>query len=474
MKFSYKLIISCMLSSSVIFSLGASLMIYQNHEHLLSTTLEEKTNAHMLQTFSLESKLIQDTKSFETAYGEDENSMSQKATYYVKQYASLAQPPTTFYILQNEQENLIYTNAPQAILNDILENQTKQALWKRNDQTYTISSSTLLVANRTYHFYSISNITAIFKERTRQYQSFLLIDGCMLIISFLIVYLISTYLTKPIQRLHDASIRIASGHYKERTNIHTNDEIGALSISFDEMAEATEATIEELKQVAAAKEEFMGSFSHEIKTPMTAIIGFADMLRTYDCDEQTKQEAASYIYSESKRLEHLSSTLMELLSLSNTQPAFTSVDIHDLQEQLIKHYQGRNQVDQLQLQLTPAFLYGNEALLFTMLRNLIDNAFKATETKEAIELIGTLEHDLYLLCVKDHGIGMSDEVIAKVEQPFYMADQSRSRSHGGAGLGLSIVKRICELHHTTLSISSTQNQGTTIYIRLEVAQDETH
>lgn len=472
MKFSYKLIASCLISTSVIFSLGASLMIYQNHEHLLTTTLKEKENAHILRTFSLESKLIQDAKAFDTNYGENEEVMDQRATYYVKQYASLSPLTPTSYILQKEQGILLFASAEQEVMDRIKQQKPLDTLWKTSNHIYATSISTILVANRTYTFYTLTEISPIYEERTRQYQSFLFIDVCMLVISFFLLYIISTYLTKPIKRLHDASKRIASGHYEERCSIKTNDEIGALSISFDEMAEATETTIKQLKESLASKEEFMGSFSHEIKTPMTAIIGFADMLRTYDCDSQTKKEAISYIYNESKRLEQLSQTLMELLSLSHEPPELTQVSMHALSEKLIMHYKGLGSLKQLQIAFESATVYGNEALLFTLLRNLIDNALKATPANETITIASSIEGSHYTISIIDHGIGMSEEELSKAQQPFYMADQSRARHQGGAGLGLSIVTRICEYHHCELQITSKKHVGTTVCFTLEVISDE--
>lgn len=472
MKFSYKLVASCSMTIAIIFSLGASLMIYQNHAHLLAATMQEKESSHLVQSYSLESKLIQDAQKQATSYGENTEKMNAQAVYYVKQFASLQYAKQAQYLLYDEENKLLYTSTDASLSKKSSEEQRLDSLFTYQERTYAAYTSSIMVANHTYTFCTLSDISSLYEERTRQYQSFVIIDLCMLGISFLLLYGISTYLTRPIKRLHHASQRIASGHYEDRTQIYTNDEIGELSKSFDEMAQATQGTIEQLKQSSAAKEEFMGSFSHEIKTPMTAILGFADMLRTYDCDEQTRKEASSYIYREAKRLESLSHTLMELLSLSNQPPQLHKQSIEVLCHHLKQHYEGAKKLTRLRFTMEDAIIDTNDDLFFTLMRNLIDNALKASHKEQMVTITGCIQDTHYHICIQDEGIGMSEEDIAKVEQPFYMADRSRSRSEGGAGLGLSIVKRICELHHTKLMIESTLGKGTRISFVLEVIQNE--
>lgn len=473
MKFSYKLVVSCSMTIAIIFSLGASMMIYQNHAHLLSTTMQEKENSHLLQSFSLESKLIQDAQKYTTSFGEDKETMQERAIYYVKQFSSLQYPKHAQYILLDEANHPLYSSVD-PILSEQVKQQNFEPLLSYKQQKFALYSSSIMVANQTYTLCTLSDISHIYEERTRQYHSFLIIDSLMLFISLLLLYGISTYLTKPIKRLHHASQRIAGGHYEERTQINTNDEIGELSKSFDEMAQATQETIEELQATSAAKEEFMGSFSHEIKTPMTAILGFADMLRTYDCDEVMRKEAADYIYHESKRLESLSHTLMELLALSNQPPTFHTQRIDILLQQLKQHYQENDQHPQLVFSMENAFVRTNDDLFFTLMRNLIDNARKASGKDQIVTIKGEIQANQYHIIVQDEGIGMCPEDIEKVEQPFYMADRSRSRKEGGAGLGLSIVKKICEAHNTTLHIQSTLQEGTSVSFYLEVIRDEVY
>ena len=120
------------------------------------------------------------------------------------------------------------------------------------------------------------------------------------------------------------------------------------------------------------------------------------------------------------------------------------------------------------------FLYAVcvEELLFSALRNLIDNAIKASDAAQEILVKGELCGKSYRISVTDHGIGMREEDIQQASQPFYMADKSRARQQGGAGLGLSIVKRICDLHGSPLLITSKLHEGTVVAMLLEVVDHE--
>ncbi|MFR6487349.1 MAG: sensor histidine kinase [Clostridium sp.] len=126
----------------------------------------------------------------------------------------------------------------------------------------------------------------------------------------------------------------------------------------------------------------------------------------------------------------------------------------------------------LDFQCPDSFVYSKEELLFTMLRNLIDNAIKASPPTATVFICGALCDEGYRITVRDDGIGMREEDIEQALQPFYMADKSRARKQGGAGLGLSIVKRICDLHGSPLQIASKPQEGCSVTFLLEVISDE--
>ncbi len=128
-------------------------------------------------------------------------------------------------------------------------------------------------------------------------------------------------MTRPLEQLEQASRQIAAGAYSQRTAIHGSDEIASLSRSFDEMAQAVEGTVQTLQQNARQKDDFVAAFTHELKTPMTSILGFADILRSGEVSPATRRTAADYIYHESKRLEALSGNLLGFDGAGTTAPA---------------------------------------------------------------------------------------------------------------------------------------------------------
>lgn len=471
MKFSQKIIFFCDLTISIVFLFGSLIMLCQNHRNLLHTTIDQLINNHQLEAFSIESKLIQDSMNAITEFGAKTDKMNQQAITYVKQNANVVQG--AYYALYNQDHAPLYSNMEQSLLD---KNHTSEINGYRiisdHHRNIVLMSSHMKAGNMTYTITSGYDITSCYEERTRQFHSFLLIDACILLISFLILKIIVHYISAPIQKLNEVSRHIAQGNYEERTNIIADDEIGELSKSFDEMADAIETNINQLKQYAASREEFMGSFSHEIKTPMTAILGFADMLRTMDCDQETRHMAASYIYTEGKRLEHLSYTLMDLLALNEAEPKLSGISVTSVIDALKKYDQGSEKSCRLQFLCEHGTVQSHPELLFTLLRNLIDNAIKASSQDQLVLIKGVCYGDMYQFSIIDEGIGMSEKDIEMATQPFYMADKSRSRQCGGAGLGLSIVQRILELHQSKLIITSAPLKGTTVSFSLEVMHDE--
>ena len=468
MKFSEKIIWSCFLVLTFVFSLGSMIMIYQNHQVLFNHTVDQCLSDYHIQIYSLESRLFQDAQRYETEYGKNEDKMLERIEYYLNQFQKAS--------LQQIENYTLLSVDNQKLASNITTLQQNYAT-TQYDQTYFIESlegkqylfvtSSFHAGKDTFYLSSSYDISSVYQERQRQLQSFLIIALLLLGMAFFILRYVSRYLTRSILKLNEVSKRIAEGQYDERTCIESLDEIGELSHNFDRMAEMNEQKIHQLEQSVIQKEEFMGSFSHEIKTPMTTILGFADLLRTCDMDEETRQKAVQYIYQEGQRLERLSYTLMKLLSLSEEKIDLERVSIHEFVVELQNYYLQQKLSQKLIFHYDSGEVLSHHELLFVLMRNLIDNARKASKDNQNIEISIYYQEHGFLFVVCDHGRGMSQEAIEKATEPFYMEDKSRSRMQGGAGLGLTIVNRILELHHSQLKIESLLHQGTTISFWLE-------
>ena len=262
--------------------------------------------------------------------------------------------------------------------------------------------------------------------------------------------------------LQAASAEIAGGDYDRRTALHTGDELENVSQSFDKMADAVQEKIADLQEDVQRREDFMGAFAHELKTPMTSIIGYADMLRTLQIDPAEQHEAAGAIYHESRRLEALSYKLLSLLSLSDERLELAPVDLTDLWPRL------RMACPQVPL-LTPqggAVVHGDADLLLDLLCNLVQNAAKASPAGMPVTVLLADAGDTVALTVQDHGCGIPADKLARVTEPFYMVDKSRARKQGGSGMGLALCQRIAAVHGGTLQISSQVGVGTAVTVTL--------
>ena len=230
-----------------------------------------------------------------------------------------------------------------------------------------------------------------------------------------------------------------------------------------------ETAIHHLEDATEKREEFIASFAHELKTPLTAIIGYADMLRSKEMAAKTRFTAAGYIFSEGKRLEALSLKLMDIIvaGRQNFEKRRYNAGYFIREVAAVSAPSTGGDGLALDIRNDPGEVEVEIDLFKTLLINLVDNARKASKKGQHVELYGKKEDGGYAFYVRDYGRGMAKEDIEKITEPFYMIDKSRSRSQNGAGLGLALCQRIAELHGTKLEYESTPEQGTTVRVFLK-------
>lgn len=322
------------------------------------------------------------------------------------------------------------------------------------------------VESNEIYIVNMYDITDIYEEKDRQLSEILITDIVILIVSTIAILGFSIYLTNPICKLNKTAKEIAKGKFNERVNIKSNDEIGELAESFNIMAEQVESKVNELNMQVKQKNDFITGFTHELKTPMTAMMGYSDMLRLKKCDEDVSKTALNYIYSETKRLSNLSYKLMILMSLSDERLEMKNIEIDGVIKKIAK-VEENIQTIKIETDVEKGTVYGDRELLEVVFRNLIENAKKAEPKDEKIVITGkNLENGKYKISVIDKGNGISKEHIKRVTEDFYMVDKSRSRNSGGSGIGLSLVKKILALHNSELHIESEVNKGTRVYFEL--------
>ena len=213
----------------------------------------------------------------------------------------------------------------------------------------------------------------------------------------------------------------------------------------------------------------MGAFVHEFKTPLTAIIGYADMLRSHKMDEEKSILSANYIYTEGKRLEAMSFRLLDIIVAKQEEANLQETSVGELFAYLQEMFAEKKEQD-IRFAYEEAVVWMEENLIKTVLVNLIDNACKASETgggadgagsdtAGVVEVSGKAADGGYRIAVKDYGIGIPEAEQNKIVKAFYMVDKSRARSKNGAGLGLALCAEILKIHHSELQIESKVGEG---------------
>ena len=303
------------------------------------------------------------------------------------------------------------------------------------------------------------DLTGLYRDR----------EAAVLAAAAAVTALLAARLTRPLAVLTDAGQQIAAGDYARRTALHTGDEIETLSASFDKMADAVQEKIADLEADVQKREDFVGAFTHELKTPMTSIIGYADILAAMQTDPDEQREAAAAIAHEGRRLESLSHKLLALLGLAECPLIPAAVPLAALWPRLHAACPGVN----LRTPAAPApTVQGDADLLLDLLCNLVQNAAKASAPGAPVVVLCTADADTATLTVADRGCGIPPDQLARVTEPFYMVDKSRARRQGGSGLGLALCQRIAVAHDDTLKIESEPGKGTRVSVTLPLWKKE--
>ena len=325
-----------------------------------------------------------------------------------------------------------------------------------------------------YYLESMTDISHIYENRRQMVKTYQIIICILLAATGAISLLLSYFLTFPIHELSQTTRRFAGGDYQIRAKKRGNDEVGILASDFNDMADNLTDKMELLTNHAKDQEAFTSAFAHELKTPLTAIIGYADMIRSMELTTEEKIKAAGYIYSQGKRLESLSFKLMELFVLKKQDFEFQPFDAEFLIQSVFDLSEvGILEKDMvLKREVEPGKIYGEKDMLISLFANLVDNAKKASEAGDTIYIRGVKKDAGYQVSVTDQGKGMPEEALHKITQAFYMVDKSRSRKEGGAGLGMTLCNEIVKLHGAEWNIESKEGEGTKVTIILPYKESE--
>lgn len=325
------------------------------------------------------------------------------------------------------------------------------------------------ILNEDFFVENYRDITGIFENQAGYIRTFSMIMGLLFLVGGVVIFIISYWLVRPIRLLSQATRRLADGNDMKPVKVNSRDEIGQLAEDFNRMAARLEENMEALKDYARRQEMFVGNFDHELKTPLTSIIGYADMLRSKRVTEEQTVLLANQIVQEGKRLQVMSEKLMQLTVLKRQDFKIRRVSARHFLTSVYDTVYPAMQADGIRFiaEIQEGKLFIEPDLMKTVCINLLDNARKAIDgTGGQVILSGKKVKGGYEISVSDNGCGIPAEELSKISEAFYMVDKARSRGRGGAGLGLAVCTAIMEVHHGKMYFESTRGAGTCVRVFL--------
>ncbi|HBI02854.1 MAG TPA: hypothetical protein DDY49_02350 [Paenibacillaceae bacterium] len=284
-----------------------------------------------------------------------------------------------------------------------------------------------------------------------------------IVLGTILILFTTITIVKPIKRISEASKKVADGDFSVQlpvNHVKGHNEVADLMRNFNRM-------VKELSRNEYLHKDFVSNVSHEFKTPITSLKGYAKLLKDKNLPEAKRQEYAEIIISESERLANLSSNLLKLSELENEAISIRK-ETFRLDEQirdavLLLQNQWENKNLEFDLDLDEITFTGDRQLMIQVWINLISNAIKYSYQNGLLRI--SLKQSKKIIAeIIDHGMGMSAEDLEKIFLRFYKADKSHNQS--GTGLGLSIVKKIVELHDGSISVKSEPGKGSKFLVEL--------
>lgn len=284
------------------------------------------------------------------------------------------------------------------------------------------------------------------------------------LISYVTIKVLNKTYVEPFKKSIEATKKVANGDFSVRLETKREDETKDFVNSFNMM-------VKQLEEIEVLQKNFIDNVSHEIKTPINSIQGFAKLLDDNDLAENDRQEYVNIILEETNRLLNLSDNILKLATLQHQDKIINITEIN-LSTQIKKvvlllEQKWKNKNINFSIDFKDVYFYGDENLLFQLWTNLIDNAIKFSNENGKISVsIDVLPGNKIEVKVKDNGIGMDSEELEKIYKRFYQIDKSHSGE--GSGLGLAIAKRIVELSDGDINVESKKGSGTTFTVTLPI------
>lgn len=307
---------------------------------------------------------------------------------------------------------------------------------------------------------------------------FMVICLCCSGVLAVVLYVLLYEMTAPLQRLSQSVQMMQKGEPWQVVEAEGYDDIAELTRSFNEMAAEIESQMEQLQRESKNKQQLVDDLAHEMRTPLTAIYGYAEYLQKAPYTEEEKLDALEYIMSESKRLSNMGQTLLTMAVYREDPINAEEIESEAFSKEIGILLQSTLQEKRIRLitNIKPFIFEGDRSMLVCLVRNLIENAVRASESGSRIWFRMYCHKEKVKIQIKDHGIGMEPRELERITNAFYRVDKARSRSNGGAGIGLNLCELIVQRHGGAMYFDSEPNKGTTVTVILpqksERSEDE--
>ncbi len=336
-------------------------------------------------------------------------------------------------------------------------------------------------------YYILTVTLSSIEDSVQIFNSFTIIVGFVfMILSGLVLYFISYRLTNPILEMNKIAQEIAGLNFSNRVNIKSDDEVGTLGQSINKMSSQLEEFINELQltndklgkeilyktEVDNMRKEFIASASHELKTPLSLIMGYAEALKLPNLDAATKEEYLSIIQDESEKMNRLVMDLLKLSQLENRSVDYEikEVDIEKLIDDTIKLFTiiFTEKAIELETDIKPAKINTDYDQIQTVLTNFINNAINHVDDKKTIRInTAEIADGTIRISVFNTGTNISMDEMKNIWESFYKVDKARTREYGGQGLGLAICKNILESLNYNYGVKNVED-GVEFYFDISI------
>lgn len=402
---------------------------------------------------------IQSAYSKEDFYSELDE-ISYKTNACIQVYSNLAFPYSSSSSnreckVQNEQLTTYMENF-------ILSNKKVKSykILKANIRTKTILYG-IKLSDNDYAFVNMSLLPVDSTVETLKKQ-LLYVTVLVLILSFVVAYYLSKRLARPIEEINNSALKLAKGDFNVTFDENSDiEEINALADTLNQARDSLEKT-------DAIRQELMANVSHDLKTPLTMIKAYAEMVRdlTYK-DDKKREENLNVIIEESDRLNLLVNDILDLTKLESKEMKlnYEEFDLNEFIKDIVKTYDIYKEqgYDILYKEEKKMKVYADKKRMQQVMYNLINNAINYTGEDKKVFVEVIKNKDSYRVLIRDTGRGIDKKEIKYIWDKYYKCDKTHSRLYLGTGIGLSIVKNILVQHQFNYGVDSIKNKGTTFY-----------